>query len=154
MNNKLLIINIAKSGDEVSSPGSVGRVKNDYAPFLTFPCPSCRPESSKTIAKVHIVKLKGNKCKIYTAAVHSGGGVAASPRSACKIKDYLARDGAEVDGASLMVYKVCSICQQAKLSFFAIFFSSAKLAKLIDIGKKETIENKLKFMEICLTKSE
>lgn len=73
MNNKLLIINIAKSGDEVSSPGSVGRVKNDYPPFLPFPCPSCRPESSKTIAKVHIVKLKGNKCKIYTAAVHSGG---------------------------------------------------------------------------------
>lgn len=24
---------------------------------------------SKTIPKVHIVKLKGNKCKIYTAAV-------------------------------------------------------------------------------------
>jgi len=26
---------------------------------------------SKTIPKVHIVKLKGNKCKIYTAAVPS-----------------------------------------------------------------------------------
>lgn len=73
MNNKLLIINIAKSGDEVSSPGSVARMKNDCRPFLTFRFPSCLPELSKTIAKVHIVKLKGNKCKIYTAAVHSGG---------------------------------------------------------------------------------
>lgn len=40
---------------------------------------------SKTMPKVHIVKLKGNKCKIYTAAVP--GEALIHPKPGCKIEE-------------------------------------------------------------------
>jgi len=83
MNNKLLIINIAKSGEKTERKEK-WLARESPEPLHTF-----YTLKSKTIPKVHIVKLKGNKCKIYTAAVRRSFDFDSSrgKQLECKIKE-------------------------------------------------------------------
>jgi len=86
MNNKLLIINIAKSGEKTERKEK-WLARESPEPLHTF-----YTLKSKTIPKVHIVKLKGNKCKIYTAAVRRSFDFDSSRESNLNAKSKNGRD--------------------------------------------------------------